>query len=313
MDLAIFDPKGIISLAERNLIVTVVCVMLVVAIPMLVTLYVFAWKYRAGNRAGVKNAGREEKPERQHRVGKEIWLWAIPAAVICVLAVINWKSTHALDPSVPIASNVPPIVIQVVALEWKWLFIYPAQGIATVNYVEFPANTPVHFDLTADAPMSSFWIPQLGSQIYAMAAMQTQLNLMADTTGDFAGKDTEINGAGYAGMTFVAKSVTEDDFNAWVTRVRGSGNVLDVPAYNALAAQSMDAPQASYSSVDKNLYNEILMKYTAPAANGAGLPEKPGLPPNVPEPQTMDGMPGMSMPDMSPASSTATQTLQMEM
>jgi len=222
--MGVFDPQGPVALEERNLIVIAVVLMLLVAIPMLVALYTFAWKYRAGNKKA------KHDPERVGGTWRQLIWWAIPAALIAVIAVINWKSTHALDPTNAIASSNAPLTIQVVALEWKWLFIYPTQGIATVNFIQFPENTPVHFELTADAPMSSFWIPQLGSQIYAMAAMETQLNLMADTTGEFTGKDTEINGAGYAGMTFIAKSSSQADFNAWVASVQNSSNTLDVAA-----------------------------------------------------------------------------------
>jgi cytochrome o ubiquinol oxidase subunit 2 len=254
----VFSPQGPIALQERNLIITAVLIMLIVAIPLLVTLYTFAWKYRAGN----KNAKYE--PEHTGGTWKQLLWWIIPAIIIVAIATLDWKSTHALDPSKPIISNNPPLTIEVVALEWKWLFIYPAQGIATVNFIEFPEQTPIHFELTADAPMSSFWIPQLGSQIYAMAAMQTQLNLMADTTGEYTGKDTEINGAGYAGMTFLAKSTSQADFNSWVASVQQSSSTLDENAYAALAAPSEYNPPAFYSSVDKNLYDTILMKYMAP-------------------------------------------------
>jgi cytochrome o ubiquinol oxidase subunit 2 len=254
----VFDPQGPIALQERNLIITAVLIMLIVAIPLLVTLYTFAWKYRAGN----KNAKYE--PGHTGGTWKQLLWWIIPAVIIITLAMLDWKSTHALDPTNAIFSSNPPLTIEVVALEWKWLFIYPAQGIATVNYIQFPEQTPVHFVLTADAPMSSFWIPQLGSQIYAMAAMQTQLNLEASTTGEYTGKDTEINGAGYAGMTFLAKSTSQDDFNSWVASVKESSTTLDENAYGALSQPSEYNPQAFYSSVDSNLYDTILMKYMMP-------------------------------------------------
>jgi len=262
-----------------------VLIMLLVAIPLLVLLYTFAWKYRAGN----KDAKHE--PERVGGVWAQLRWWAIPAVIIVTIGIINWKTTHALDPYRPITSDTPPLTIRVVALEWKWLFIYPAQGIATVNFVQFPAGTPVHFELTADGPMSSFWIPELGSQIYAMAAMQTQLNLMANTTGEFAGKDSEINGEGYAGMTFTAKSTSQADFDAWVASVRQSSNPLTVDTYNALATPSQNDPPVSYSSVDPNLYDTILMKYMVPeTGESAAVPEVPGISSATPA-----MMPGMQM------------------
>ncbi len=263
----VLDPQGPIASQERGLIITSVLLMLLVVIPILILAYTFAWRYRAGNPKG------KYDPERTHGVLRELVWWMIPATLVAVLAVINWKSTHALDPYQPLVSNAPPLTIQVVALEWKWLFIYPAQGIATVNFIQFPENTPVHFELTADAPMSSFWIPQLGSQIYAMTAMMTQLNLMASTTGEFTGKDTEINGAGYAGMTFTAKSTSEADFNAWVASVKQSSSTLDQNAYNALAAPSENNSPAYYSSVEGGLFDGIIMKFMVPA-----MPKTQGMP-----------------------------------
>ncbi|HEY5220951.1 MAG TPA: COX aromatic rich motif-containing protein [Candidatus Paceibacterota bacterium] len=267
----VFDPQGPIALYERNLIILAVALMLLVAIPMLILLYTFAWKYRAGNKKA------KYDPEHVGGAWRQLLWWAIPAVIIVAIAIINWQSTHALDPFKPIASNNPPLTVEVVALQWKWLFIYPAQGIATVNFLEFPEQTPVHFILTADAPMSSFWIPELGSQIYAMSAMQTQLSLEASSTGEYIGKDTEINGAGYAGMTFTAKSVSQNDFNAWLASVKNSSNTLTLAEYNSvLLPPSTYAPSSTYSSVDPGLYDTILMKYmipptSTPPANMPGM------------------------------------------
>lgn len=256
---ALFSPQGPVASGETRVIAESVLVMLAVAIPMLGTLFFFAWKYRADNPRATY------EPNAKHGPWKELALWAIPASVVVVLGFIAWGSTFALDPYAPIASSKPPITIQVVALRWKWLFIYPEQGIATINFVEFPEQTPVHFELTADAPMSSFWIPELGSQIYAMAAMQTQLNLEAASTGEYPGRDTEINGEGYAGMTFTAKSVTDRDFENWVSGVKAASASLDRAAYDALAAPSQNDPPATYASVDPNLYEWVLTKDMTPA------------------------------------------------
>jgi cytochrome o ubiquinol oxidase subunit II len=268
----LFDSAGTISYAESHLMLLAVDLMLIVAIPMYIILFTFARKYRAGN----PSAAAKYSPNLSHNGWVTFVLWAIPITLIGILSVINWQSTHALDPSVPIVSadGAPPLDIQVIALPWKFLFIYPAQNIATVNFIEFPVGTPLHFELTADAPMSSFWIPQLGSQIYAMPAMTTQLNLIANTTGDFRGLDTEINGVGFSGMKFVARSATQSDYNAWVAGVQGASTTqagaamypsLDLATYNALAAPSENNPEASYASVDPNLYNEVVMKYMMPA------------------------------------------------
>jgi cytochrome o ubiquinol oxidase subunit 2 len=233
--------------------------MLIAVIPVYFFLFFFVWKYRAGK------AGANYSPDMRSNFGIGFILWAIPAAIIGIIGIINWKSTHALDPYNPIASDAKPLTIEVIALPWKFLFIYPKQNIATVNFIEFPVNTPLNFELTADAPMSSFWIPQLGSQIYAMAAMSTQLHLIANTVGDFKGMDTEINGAGFSGMKFIARSATQADFNSWVKGVESSPNALSANVYNQLAAPSENNPPAYYAPVEANLYNTVMMKFMAPA------------------------------------------------
>lgn len=277
---SLFDPAGPTAAAQTKLIETMVLLMLVIVVPMFILLFTFAWRYRADNPKA------KYEPDKTGSLGKELMLWAIPAALIAVLGTMNWQSAHSLDPAQPItsASGETSLTVQVVALEWKWLFIYPQQGIATVNFLEIPAGTPVHFDLTADAPMSSFWIPQLGSQIYAMAAMMTQLNLEASTTGQYLGRDTEINGDGYAGMTFETDAVSQGDFNDWVAHVKQSPDTLDAATYNALVAPSTDVPSSTYASVQSGLFDDILMKYMEPSST-PGINTKTGA----------STMPGMSM------------------
>lgn len=273
----VLDPQGPIASQERSVIVIAILLMLIVAVPLLITLYTIAWKYRAGS----KNATHE--PNRVGGLWKQLIWWAIPAVIITFIAVLNWQSTHALDPSKPLNSAVKPLTIQVVALQWKWLFIYPEQNIATVNFIQFPVGTPVHFELTADAPMSSLWIPQLGGQMYAMSGMVTQLNLMASAPGDFAGKDTEINGDGYAGMNFIARASSQSDFDAWVASIKAASATLDQATYDALAVPSQNARLSSYSSLDKELYNGIIMKYMPPATTtGTSETSMPAMPANMP-------------------------------
>ena len=279
--ISLFAPQGTVAAGEVGVIKTAVLLMLIVVIPVYILLYTFAWRYRADN---VK---AKYDPEQTHKPWKELLLWLVPISIVAMIAVLTWRSAHALDPYTPIQSPNPPITIQVVSLEWKWLFIYPAQNIATVNFIQFPVNTPVHFELTADSPMSSFWIPQLGSQIYAMAAMETQLNLIASTIGEFTGKDTEINGDGYAGMTFTAKSSSQSDFDAWVASVRQSSPPLTEAAYNALALPSQNNPPAYYSSVEGDMFDGIMMKFMMPSGTpmSSSSQTMPG----------MDMMPGMHM------------------
>ncbi len=279
----LFMPAGVIAAQQGTLIITEVLLMLLVAVPMLALLFYTAWKYRSGGTKGTYS------PD-WHGGKSQLILWAIPLTLIAVLSVLNWRSAHLLDPFRPIPSENATLEVNVVALPWKWLFIYPAQNIATVNFLEFPVNTPVHFNLTADAPMSSFWIPQLGSQMYAMDAMVTQLNLIASTTGDFAGKDTEINGPGYAGMTFTARSASEEDFNAWVSQVKQSPNSLTLSSYNELAKPSEYVPPAYYASVDSGLYNTIVMKFMVPSSSLSATGTQNDVLQQIPAMHDMQGM-----------------------
>ncbi len=262
---AVLDPKGAIGLAERNLMVTAILLMLIVAIPVFIILFTFARKYRAGNTKA------KYAPDTDHNRIAAIALWAIPAVIIFIIAILNWKSTHALDPYKPIDSTAKPLTIQVVALQWKWLFIYPEQHIATVNFIQFPEKTPLHFQLTAEAPMNSFWIPQLGGQMYAMAGMSTQLHLIANETGDFRGSAAEISGRGFAGMKFIARSTSQADFDAWVQSVKQSSTTLSLDEYNNLALPSENNPVAFYASVEDSLYNTIMMKFMAPMQPMQGM------------------------------------------
>lgn len=263
-NIAVFDPKGPVAEEQRDLMGTAVLLMALVVIPVLVLAFTFAWKYRASRRQA------KYAPDLDHNTKVVFAQWAIPAAVILVLAVVTWNATHALDPSKPIESTTKPITIQVVALQWKWLFIYPEQNIATVNFVQFPERTPISFELTADAPMNSFWIPQLGGQMYAMEGMVTKLHLMADAPGEFQGSSAEISGKGFAGMKFVAKSTAQSDFDAWVASVKQSGALLDLDAYNELAKPSENNPPAFYASAAENLHDTIIMKFMAPASETQG-------------------------------------------
>lgn len=275
--IAVLDPKGTIAIEERHLIIIATLIMLVVVIPVFILLFTFARKYRAGNKKA------KYTPDLDHHAAIGVAFWAILVITISILAVINWNSTHALDPYKPIVSSVPPITIQVVALPWKWLFIYPEQQIATVNFVEFPENTPLNFELTADAPMSSFWIPQLGGQMYAMPGMSTQLHLIANEAGDFRGSAAEINGAGFSGMKFTARSASQSDFDQWVASLQQSGFPLSLDAYNQLAKPSENNPVETYASVEEGLYNAVMMKFMPSSTVG-------GQAPSVNSEQAMPGM-----------------------
>ena len=249
----IMNPKGIIARKELKLIGTNYFLMFIVIIPTFFFLFYTAWKYRA------KNKQAKYDPDHKH---KEVILWIIPSIVIAVMTTITWYAAHELDPYVPLESDVKPLKIQVVALDWKWLFIYPEQEIATLNFVQFPAGTPIHLELSADgSPMNSFWLPQLSGQIYTMAGMATQLHLMADEPGVFPGRAAEINGMGLADMTFVAKSSLQEDFDHWVEAVKTSPIQLTDAEYNKLLSPSLNDPVTHYSYVEKDLFTKIVMKY----------------------------------------------------
>ncbi|HTL39411.1 MAG TPA: ubiquinol oxidase subunit II [Methylomirabilota bacterium] len=260
---ALLNPKGPIASQQRKLIFTAVLLMLTLVIPVFIATFFIAWKYRAGNKKA------KYTPDEKHSPLTTFSWWGILIALVCVLATLNWKSTHALDPYKPLPSQASPITIQVVSLRWKWLFIYPEQHIATVNFIEFANHTPINFVLTSDAPMNSFWIPQLGGQMYSMAGMQTQLHLMADEIGEYQGSAAEINGAGFAGMKFIAKSVTEADFNQWVQAVKQSPFVLNQQEYDKLVQASSDNPRKFYSYTDPNLFDNIMMKFMMPISSPA--------------------------------------------
>jgi cytochrome o ubiquinol oxidase subunit 2 len=256
----VLDPQGQIALQERNLIVFAILLMLLVVIPVFILTIVIANRYRAGNR----NAAYT--PEHDHDLVAEMTWWAIPCIIIGALAFVTWQSSHTLDPFRPLSSSVRPITIQVVALDWKWLFIYPEQGIATINFVEFPEGTPIDFEITADAPMNSFWIPSLGSQIYAMPGMVTHLHLIADHAGTYRGMSANFSGAGFSGMTFVAQSVSRTDFDQWVRSViQNSSHNLDTETYHRLVTPSTHVPPMFFYPIDTHLYTNIVNTYLSPS------------------------------------------------
>lgn len=215
-DFALLDPKGAVGVAEKHLIAVSVWAMLIVVIPVIVLTLVFAYRYRASNRSATY------APKWSHSTPIEIVVWTIPTLIIIFLAVLTWKTTHELDPYKPIESNVKPIDVDVVALDWKWLFIYPSLGIASVNQLALPVDTPVNFHITSDSVMNSFFIPQLGSQIYAMAGMQTSLHLIANEAGDYEGLSANFSGKGFSDMKFRALAMNPADFQAWVQKVKAA-------------------------------------------------------------------------------------------
>lgn len=258
--MAVLDPHGIIAATEKQLLIDATLLMLIVVIPVIILSFVFAWKYRA-SRINKSNY----KPEWAHSNLLEAICWGVPCIIIGLLAVLTWIRTHSLDPYHPIVSKKPTMTIQVVALDWKWLFIYPQQHIATLNYMQIPVNVPVRFYITADAPMNSFAIPELAGQIYAMPGMRTTLYVMANRIGQYTGMSANFSGNGFAAMNFDVKATSEADFNQWVKQVRRSPRQLTSRTYNDLVKPSENVPVGYFSSAANGLFNDIIAKYMKPA------------------------------------------------
>lgn len=249
-------PSGKIAFEQRNLLFFIQALMLLVMIPVFVLTFIFSWHYRADN-----PKAKYDPDLVDHKIAEIVW-WGVPLVLVAIIGVVTWYKTHELDPYKPIESDKKPLVVQVVALQWKWLFIYPEEKIATVNTLVIPEKRPIHFLITADAPMNSFWIPDLGGQIYAMAAMQTELYLIADETGEFRGSSANISGEGFAGMYFTTKAVDEKSFESWVKSVQAETKGLDWTSYEELAAPSQNDPVSQLRLDDGQLFHQIMMKYS---------------------------------------------------
>lgn len=254
----ILNPHGMIAADEKRLIIIATVLMLIVVIPVIIMTFGFAWKYRESNTKA------KYTPNWSHSTILEIIWWAIPCVIIAILATITWETTHELDPYKPLSVSGKPITIEVVALDWKWLFIYPEQNIATVNFIQFPVHVPINFKITSDAPMNSFMIPALGGQIYAMAGMQTQLHLIADEEGTYNGMSVSFSGPGFSDMKFLAKASSLEEFNQWVATVKQSPQKLDQETYGVLAKPSEKNKVEYYSSVPNKFYDDLIMKFMMP-------------------------------------------------
>jgi cytochrome o ubiquinol oxidase subunit 2 len=253
---AVLDPKGPIALAERDLLRDAFVVMMLVIVPIIVLTLWFAWRYRASNTKAVY------APKWADSAKLDAFVWTIPALIVVAVGVLLWRSTHKLDPYREIASATPALDVQVVAQDWKWLFIYPEQGIAVVNQLAFPSGRPVSLRITSDTVMNSFYVPQLAGQIYAMAGMQTRLQLLADQPGKFVGRNSQYSGGGFSDQFFEVTSMTQADFDAWVAKAKQAPAKLDAATYKALAAKSRLNPITFYSAVEPKLFDSIIYKYT---------------------------------------------------
>jgi len=250
------SPAGTIARDQQHLMYVVAGIVLAVAVPTIVLLYFMAWKYRETN---AKATYRSETKNSRSFV---VMIWGIPIVTILLLAAILVPVTHRLNPKTQAANGKAPITIQVIALRWKWLFLYPDQHIATVNTITIPKDQPISFELTADdAPMSSFWIPKLSGQLYAMTGHVNHLNMVASTPGTYTGSSAEINGAGFADMTFAANVTTYQEFASWVDAVKTAPNQLSQSDYDALMKPSEKVAPSNYSGYADDLYNKVVMKY----------------------------------------------------
>lgn len=280
-EMALLDPKGQVGLEQRSLILTALGLMLIVVIPVFVMTVWFAWRYRAGNKAATY------KPEWSHSNLIEAVVWGVPCIIIVILGTLTWRSTHSLDPRHPLQGEGKPLVIQAVSLDWKWLFIYPEQGIATVNQIVFPAHRPLHFEVTSGSVMNSFFIPQLGSQIYAMAGMRNQLNLIANEEGVFKGISANYSGHGFSGMKFTAEATSQQGFDAWVSRVRSEPSSLAMNDYQQLAKPTINHPVTYFGKAAPGLYDQIVGQFMSMPS--AAMPADHAMPAGH------EGMQGMSM------------------
>jgi cytochrome o ubiquinol oxidase subunit 2 len=255
-------PDGPVGQSERNVLFRAFAIMMIVVIPVFVMTFWFAWRYRASHPRGGYD------PNWMSNTVDAV-VWVVPALIVISVGIHVWIFTHALDPYKPLDATAPPLEVEVVAQDWKWLFIYPEEGVAVVNELAFPVQVPLSLKITSDTVMNSFFLPALGGQIYAMAGMQTRLNLMAVAQGNFRGRNTQYSGDGFADQHFDAIAMSQEDFDAWVEKVRREGQALDAESYAELAKPSIAQPVIYYNSVEPGLFERIIRKYGGHMADGA--------------------------------------------
>jgi cytochrome o ubiquinol oxidase subunit II len=255
---AVLDPKGIVGLAQKMILIDSLAIMLAIVIPTIAATVAFAWWFRASNERA------RYLPDWAYSGRIELIVWGIPLLVIMLLGGVAWIGSHDLDPAKPLPSNTPPLEMQVVSLDWKWLFIYPSQGVASVNRLVVPAGVPIHFSLTSASVMNAFFIPQLGSMIYTMNGMTTQLNLQADAPGTFRGLSSQFSGDGFADMHFDVLAVPAERFETWVEATRTKGPTLNPETYAALVRQSINIAPFTYKAVQPQLFQQIVTRILPP-------------------------------------------------
>ena len=254
-EVSIFEPKGPIAAQNGQILVDSLAIMLAIVIPTIVAIVAFAWWYRAGN------VRAYYRPDFEYSGQIELVVWSIPALTVMLLAGVIWIGSHDLDPAVPVKGSGKPLTIQVVSLDWKWLFLYPDQKVASVNELVAPVGTPLHLELTSGSVMTAFFVPQWGSMIYTMNGMTTRLNLRADEAGEYLGEASQISGDGFSDMTFKARAVSPDDFAKWTQDAAGSP--LDAGAYKELSKQGLAKPSLR-PLADPGLFKDIVSQKLPP-------------------------------------------------
>jgi cytochrome o ubiquinol oxidase subunit II len=262
--IGVLDPHGPVGASEKLILIDSLAIMLAIVVPLILATFGFAWWFRASN------ARATYLPNWAFSGHLELIVWAIPALVITFLGGIAWFGSHALDPYQTLSSSTKPIEIEVVSLDWKWLFIYPGDGVAAVNQIVVPVGTPVHFRLTSSGVMNSFFVPQLGSQIYTMAGMASQVSLQADEPGTYAGLSAQFSGEGFADMHFNVIAMPADAYARWIADTKLTGPSLDSAAYATLARPSKDVQPMTYKAVAPMLFDSIV-NGIGPRASSASL------------------------------------------
>jgi cytochrome o ubiquinol oxidase subunit 2 len=247
----VLDPRGPVGSAERVILADASAIMLAVIVPVILLTLAFAWWFRAGNRRA------RYRPDWAYSGRIELIIWSIPALVILFLGGIAWIGAHDLDPPRPLVSSRAPIEVEVIALDWRWLFIYPEQGVASINQLTVPAGVPIHFRLTSTSVMNSFFIPQLGSQIYSMPGMTTQLHLQADEPGRYSGLSAQYSGDGFSDMRFTLVATSTEQFREWIEWTRAHGDVLDRTTFAQLSKPAHAGEPLSFAQVDPALFGEV--------------------------------------------------------
>lgn len=263
----ILDPQGPVADAEALILLNATGIMLVVVAPVIVLTLAFAWWYRSSHRSA------RYDPDWVYSGHLELLVWAIPAMVVILLSGVGWSGSHELDPARKLQSALAPVRIEVVSLDWKWLFIYPDEGIATVNQLYVPTGTPLEFTLTSGTVMNAFFVPQLGSQIATMPGMVTQLNLQADAAGDYAGLSSQFSGDGFSDMRFVVHALSASGFRQWLADSHDQNGRLGLTpkAYASLAQSSTTAQAAIYGDVEPGLFEDIVKRTAQPLPAMSGV------------------------------------------